>query len=204
MEIDATTITTGILTFPRVEELDFVGPLEVFGMVAKSNPGAARVVTVAAETTLLRGDNGLHFQPDYSFETCPRLDVLVVPGGPGRVAAMDDPAITGWVRKQAETCRYVTSVCTGAFILAKAGLLEGLEATTHHRAFDEFCALPGVTLRKERIVHHGKIITCGGVSSGVDMALYLAGLLWGPAVAGAAARRIEWPGRLTEKEPVNG
>lgn len=189
------TPIVSILLFPDVEVLDACGPFEVFA-TAPGGDGAPlfTVRTVAASTTPLRAIGGLRLVPDHAFADAPAASVLVVPGGDGRKRAMRDVETLRWVRSQAAAAQAVLSVCTGAFILAHAGLLEGLSATTHHSTFDEFAAtFPDVPLRRgERFVDNGRIVTAAGVSAGIDASLHLLERLAGPAAAAGVRRNMEY------------
>ncbi len=184
-------LTIGILIFPQVEELDFIGPFEVLSYVNKIRPDSVKVLTIAAEKTPLRAFNGLHIIPDETLASCPILDLLVIPGGKGRITAMKDQELLTFIQSQAKTVKYLTSVCTGAFFLAEAGLLTGKAATTYHTAFDELSRY-SVQVLDQKIVHCDKIITAGGVSSGLELGFYLLKLLFGREVALEAARKIEY------------
>ena len=182
--------TVGILLFDDVEELDFVGPLEVFGTATRFGADC-QVHLVAEKTTPVRARNGLRILPDCTFESAPLLSVLIVPGGLGaRTHARQNPRILQFVRAQKGL---VGSVCTGALILAEAGLLTGLAATTHHSAFDLLEQYPDVCVRRgERWIIGERIATSAGVSAGVDLALALVANFWGAGVASQVAENLEW------------
>ena len=184
-------ITAGILIFPHVEELDFIGPFEVLNYVNKISPDSIKVLLAADSLEPIRAFNGLRVLPDTVFSDCPPLDVLVIPGGKGRLTAMKDPVIREFILTQARTARYVTSVCTGAFLLAAAGLLKDKKATTYHTAFDELSSF-GVTVTPAKVVRDGAIITAGGVSSGLELGFYLLRELFGAATAQEVAEKIEY------------
>lgn len=164
-------MNVGVVIYERVEELDFAGPFEVFANIP-AGENRVYVFTVAKQMAQVTCDGGLRVVPNHTFVECPPLEVLVVPGGPGRTAAMNDEAILDFVKARASGCSYVLSVCTGAFILARAGLLAGKSATTHHAAFQELAdsALVGEAVRG-RFVVDGQIISTAGVTSGIDGAL---------------------------------
>jgi transcriptional regulator GlxA family with amidase domain len=171
------TRTVGIVLFPDVEELDFVGPLEALGAMAFFDRGW-RVVTIAEAGGSVRARHGLSVNVDHSFADAPPLDVLLVPGGQGTQREADNPRMTGFVREAGSNAQYVTSVCTGAFILHRAGFLAGRRATTHWGAIGQLRELGDVeVVGDERFVQDGNVITAAGVSAGIDMALYLASLL---------------------------
>ena len=181
----------GILLFPGVEELDFVGPFEVLSYVNKLAPASTQVLLVAEETTELRAFNGLRILPDVTLTACPDLDILVVPGGKGRLAAMKNANLRQFIQAQANQARFITSVCTGAFLLAEAGLLTGRQATTYHECLDELSRY-GVEVLTAKVVDAGRIITAGGVSSGLELGFYLLQKMFGPDIARQVARKIEY------------
>jgi len=129
--------------------------------------------------------------PDTTLRDCPALDILVVPGGKGRVTAMKNIVIKEFIQKQMTTATYVTSVCTGAFLLAEAGLLTGKKATTYHTAFSELASY-SVQVVSSKVVHDGKIITVGGVSSGLELGFYLLKQLFGSDLSQEVAHKIEY------------
>lgn len=184
-------LTIGVLLFPQVEELDFVGPFEVLNYVNKIQPNSVKVLLIAKNATPITAFNGMRIIPDATIENAPILDVLVVPGGKGRLAAMKNTVLTSFIRKQLPAAKYITSVCTGAFLLAEAGLLTGKKATTYHTAFEELSAYAVETLAK-KVVQDGKIITAGGVSSGIELGLYVLKQLFGVKIAQEAADKIEY------------
>jgi transcriptional regulator GlxA family with amidase domain len=179
-----------VLLFPDVEELDFAGPYEVIGMAAKWMYKDWRLYTVAQERTV-KGSCGLSVNVDYTFADAPPADVIIVPGGVGTRAGAENMALMGYIERAGSTAQYVTSVCTGAFLLQKAGFLEGRRATTYWAERDRLAQL-GVEVAEERWVHDGNVITAAGVSAGIDMALYLVGVLKGPEEARRLQKLIEY------------
>src|SRR3954452_15750548 len=168
--------------FDRLTALDAVGPYEVLSRL----PGA-RVEFVAAEAGVYETDTRmLGLDAKLTYADVPAPDVLLVPGGIGSRKLMRHEPTLEWVRRVHERSRFTTSVCTGALVLGAAGVLDGLEATTHWMARDELAAL-GVTPVERRVVEQGKVITAAGVSAGIDMALVLAGHIARPEVAHAVA-----------------
>lgn len=174
--------------YPGLTALDVIGPYQVLALV----PGTD-VVLCAERTGRLSDDNGLlHFDVEHSFGDVPRPDVLIVGGGyASRELAHEDGAIVRWIRAAHPHTTYTTSVCTGALLLAAAGVLEGLRATTHWN-YTDLLGPYGVTPVPERVVREGKVITAAGVSAGIDMALTLVDLLHGPEVAQAIQLGIEY------------
>jgi putative intracellular protease/amidase len=173
--------------FPRFTALDAIGPYEVLSRL----PGA-RVHFLAAEPGPTRTDNGmLALTADRAFADLPAPDVIVVPGGIGTRALLGDAHLLGWIRTAHATSTWTTSVCTGSLLLAAAGVLDGLEATTHWAVLDmleRFGARPA----RRRVVEQGKVITAAGVSAGIDMALTLAARIAGDEVAQAIQLGIEY------------
>ncbi len=184
--------TVGILIFDEVEELDFVGPFEVFGMAEKIRAGSFRPLTIGVDRGAVKGVNGLVVMPDHEIDTAPPLDILVVPGGRGTRREMANPKVLKFVSRAFDECELVTSVCTGALVLASAGLLDGKEATTHWAALGELRQFDKVRVRHARHIRQGKVITSAGVSSGINMALYVVGLLHGPKLKMETAKQIEF------------
>lgn len=174
----------GFLVFPDVEELDFIGPWEIIGMWSKHYQGPECNLIVSQSGGVVLCAKGLKVVADYSFETCPPLDYLLVPGGQGTRREVDNPALLAFVQEQAQTCRQVLSVCTGAFILQAAGLLAGVKATTHWRSLDRLRAFPEVEVHEKRFLQEGKVWTAAGVSAGIDLALALVAHKAGEETAG--------------------
>lgn len=162
--------------FPDFEELDFVGPYEVLAATAKHIDKTWNPYTVAQER-VVRSTNGLSFNTDYTFADAPKPDLVLVPGGEGTRTEVDNTELIDYIRSACESAEYIASVCTGAFLLHKAGFLSGKRATTHWSQLDDVRKLGDVTVEEERWVHDGNVITSTGVSAGIDMALYLLGVL---------------------------
>jgi cyclohexyl-isocyanide hydratase len=164
----ADSINIGFLIFPRVTQLDFTGPLQVLSRV----PGA-KTYLVAKRIEPIPSDTVLTITPTNTFADCPQLDVICVPGGLGTDALLNDEETLDFLRKQAKTARYVTSVCTGSMVLAAAGLLDGFRATTHWSAIGYLGQL-GAIPEKTRVCTDRNRITGGGVTAGIDFGLTLA------------------------------
>ena len=184
-------LTVGVLLFPKVEELDFVGPFEVLSYINKLIPASTKVMLIAESPDPVEAYNGMKIIPDITMASCPQLDILVVPGGKGRYAAMKNSAIKEFIQQQAQKAKYITSVCTGAFLLAEAGLLKGKKATTYHTAFAELAAY-SVEVLPQKVVRENNIITAAGVSSGIELGLYILKEEFGAAVAQEVADKIEY------------
>ena len=169
--------TVGIVLFEDCEELDWAGPWEVFTMARQ---GGDTVVTIAERADPVRCAKGLRVLPDHTFENAPALDVILIPGGHGSRRERENPAMLDFVRRVAPGCSWVTSVCTGAFVLEAAGPAKGKRVTTHWGAIEELRSLaPDQTvLDNVRYVRDGNLVTSAGVSAGIDMALWLVGQIW--------------------------
>lgn len=187
-----------ILLFPDAEVLDFCGPFEVFSVAARwSDPPAFLVATATEAPGPVRAKNGLSVNPDFLLETCPPPDLLLVPGGIGTRKEMNNPAVLEWIKRHSEKAELVLSVCTGSLLLAKAGLLDGLAATTHHGALDLLRQVAPRTVVHDdrRYVDNGKVVTSAGVAAGIDTALYVVARLLGAETATKTARHMEYPWR---------
>jgi transcriptional regulator GlxA family with amidase domain len=165
-----------VLVYDGVEPLDFIGPVEVFA----ADHGHFEVFTVAPrEGTITTGIGALVVTPAHTFADCPPAEILVVPGG-GTGPISRDPEALRFIRRRAEESEVVLSVCSGSFILGAAGLLDGLTVTAHRGDLDELRrAVPGAKVVDARFVDNGRIVTAGGVSSGIDAALHVLGRLHG-------------------------
>jgi cyclohexyl-isocyanide hydratase len=181
-----TTLAIGFVLFPNLTQLDFTGPLQVLHRL----PGSKTHI-VAKARDLVPSDCGLSLVPTTTFAECGQLDLLCVPGGFGVSGAIADPATIDFVRRQGERAKYVTSVCTGAFVLGVAGLLRGRRATTHW-AYTGLLPLVGATYEKARVVRDGNVFTGGGVTAGIDFALTVAAELAGVEVAQRIQLSIEY------------
>jgi len=184
-----------IYIFDEVEVLDFCGPFEVFSVTGRSDGlQPFNVYTVAQEAQSVSARGGLSINPRYSFADCPRPDILVIPGGRGTRQELQKQEVLDWVNGRAVESELVLSVCTGSLILGQAGLLDGLTATTHHLALDEFQQLaPGAKLdASQRFIDNGKIVTSAGISAGIDMSLHIVARLLGIDRALETARYMEY------------
>jgi len=193
----------GILIFDGVEVLDFAGPFEVFsrtrtapGVESRRDEASApfHVFTVARDSAPVTATGGLVVQPHFGFATAPRIDLLLVPGGFGTRALLDDGETLEWIRARSREARLTTSVCTGALLLAKSGVLAGRRATTHWGALDLLATLhdPALVVRDARVVEDG-VVTSAGVAAGMDLAFRIVERLCGRAVAEETAHYIEYP-----------
>ena len=193
--------TVGILIFEGVEVLDFCGPFEVFATTAPLAAGGERgddrlfdVITIAQTAEVVLCTGGLLVQPSATTGDHPPLDILVVPGGRGTRREQSNPALLDWIAAQSRMVELTTSVCTGAFLLAARGILDGRRATTHWVSINRLReSAPAVTvLDDRRVVDEGAVVTSAGVSAGIDMALHVVARLHGPEVA--TARNMEYVG----------
>ncbi len=176
----------GMLIFPRLTQLDMTGPYEVLARLPNT-----RVDLVARNLDPVTTDRGMQIVPTVTYADCPPLDVVMVPGGPGQQDLMEDETALDFLRKQAATAKYVTSVCTGSLVLGAAGLPKGKRATCHWAAIDHLALLGAIPVC-ERVVVDGNIVTGAGVASGIDFALRLAAILDGEKVAREIQLQIEY------------
>jgi cyclohexyl-isocyanide hydratase len=176
----------GILLFPKVTQLDFTGPLQVFSSV----PGA-KVHLIWKRIEPVASDSVMVLTPTTTFADCPQLDVICVPGGMGTDDMVNDEEMLAFLRKQAEGARYVTSVCTGSLVLGAAGLLKGYKAATHWSAMEYLSAF-GATPTKTRVCTDRNRVTGGGVTAGIDFALTLVSMLVDRTTAEAIQLRLEY------------
>ena len=191
----------GILIFPDVEVLDFCGPFEVFSVTRlneearREEPSPFEVLVVAERKDTVVATGGLKVIPDVTLETCPPLDILVVPGGWGTRAEAKNQRLLDWIGERGRAVETLTSVCTGSMLLAQAGHLDGRRATTHWRSLDRMRdAFPAVTVEEKlHVVEDGHVVTSAGISAGIDMALRIVIRYFGEAVGRATARHMEYP-----------
>lgn len=196
-------LQVGILVFDDVEVLDFAGPFEVFsrtrtvpGLESRRSEDSApfNVFTVAPRAGPIIATGGLEVVPHCDFATSPAIDVLVVPGGFGTRPLLQDTEVLAWLRRTAASAERVTSVCTGALLLAQAGLLAGLRATTHWSSLDRLASLDAtISVDGDQRVVDDRVITSAGVSAGIDMAFAVVAAYCGREVALETARYIEYP-----------
>ncbi|MBA5607142.1 DJ-1/PfpI family protein [Duganella sp. FT3S] len=197
------TRTIGIFVFDDVEVLDFAGPYEVFTSATRvssrlvpGTPPPFKVVTIGRHKAMLRARAGLSVFPEAEFDDASAIDVLIVPGG-DVTAELGKPDVQAWIAAMAGRCELVASVCTGALLLAQAGLLNGREATTHWADVAQLRELfPQVRVREERRwIDAGDIVTSGGISAGIDMSLHLVERLAGRELALETAHQMEYDWR---------
>jgi len=194
-----TTKRVGILVFDDVEELDFAGPWEVFGMANEVAGKLDRerpfdVILIAPGPGLVHAAHGLRVQPDIDIAKAPPLDIVLIPGGQGTRREVNNLGLLAWIAVAAERAEWVTSVCTGALLLCAAGPAKGKTVTTHW-AFVEALRARGEALEvraDRRYVQDGKLVTAAGVSAGIDMALWLVGQILSPDIAKAVQRGMQY------------
>jgi transcriptional regulator GlxA family with amidase domain len=188
--------TLAILVFDDVEVLDFCGPFEVFSVANRfTDPPAFSVLTVAEKAGPVLTRGGLSVNPHHRLADCPQPELLLVPGRQGTRKEMHNPVLIHWIRQASEKAELVLSVCTGALLLAKAGLLDGLEATTHHGAIDLLREVAPRTMvhADRRFVDNGRVVCSAGIAAGIDMSLHVVGRLLGQGVADKTAEQMEYP-----------
>ncbi|HFK1498093.1 DJ-1/PfpI family protein [Bacillus paranthracis] len=187
--------SVGIFLFNEVEVLDFAGPFEVFSITKVHEEKPFTVYTVSQNGEMITARNGLKVKPDYSIEDLPPVDILIIPGGKGaRENEVKNDIVINWVRQQMKEVKLMTSVCTGALLLAKAGLLEGLKATTHWASIQTFKKdFPNVEVMENvKFVDEGHIITSAGISAGINMSFHIVKNLIGVEIAEETAKNMEY------------
>ena len=190
----------GILIFPEVEVLDFCGPYEVFTVTRldearrREEASPFEVLLLAEREEAITTAGGMRVLPDCTLAACPPLDILVVPGGWGTRRQMDNKILIDWIAEQGRQVETLTSVCTGALLLGRAGLLDGRRATTHWRSLEALReSFPRVTVEEQlHVVEDGNLLTSAGISAGLDLALKVVARYYGEAVARATARHMEY------------
>jgi len=201
----------GIVLFNAVEVLDFCGPFEVFSATRlneekrREEPSPFEVFLVAETLSYVTTTGGMKVIPQYSFENCPRLDILVVPGGWGTRKELNNIVILEWLRSRAAEVETLTSVCTGSMLLGFAGLIDGLHATTHWRSLDWMRdSFPEVIVEYEQhVVEDGRVLTSAGISAGIDMALKVVARYYGKDIARATAVHMEYPFPVSNERRIS-
>jgi transcriptional regulator GlxA family with amidase domain len=193
-QADERKLNVAILIYEGVYLLDFTGPAEVFSDAYLENETQAfNVYTIAVDTNLIHTQTGLKIIPDYSILDFPKPDILVIPGGNPRLLKSDS-ALKNWIINNSKESKYTISICTGAFILAEAGLLDSMEATTWHGAVERLKSIyPKVkVVSGVRWTDNGKILTTSGVSAGIDGSLYLVSKILGKGIADKTAKYMDY------------
>jgi transcriptional regulator GlxA family with amidase domain len=200
----------GIVVFENVEVLDFCGPFEVFSVTRlneekrREELSPFKLFLLAETTSPVVATGGMKVLPDHDLDSCPQVDILVVPGGWGTRREMNNERLLKWITDRSRQVETLTSVCTGALLLGKAGLLDGKRATTHWRSLDWMQELfPKVTVEKRlHFVEEGALFTSAGISAGIDMSLRVVARYCGEAVARATARHMEYPFPETDERRI--
>ncbi|OWS74385.1 thiamine biosynthesis protein ThiJ [Pantoea sp. VS1] len=174
---DSASTSIGLLLFPALTQLDLTGPFEVFARAPDT-----KVHLIWKNLDLVVSDRGMAIQPTTTFDACPALDIICIPGGPGQINLMEDEEVLSFIRAKSKQAKLVTSVCTGSLVLGAAGLLQGYKATTHWASLDQL-ALLGAEPVNERVVRDRNRITGAGVTSGIDFALSVVSEMFGPDIA---------------------
>ena len=191
----------GIVLFENIEVLDFSGPFEVFSVSRlnedrrREEPSPFDVLLVAERNDPVVSVGGMKVIPNHTFENCPKLDILVVPGGWGTRKELNNPIMLAWLRTRAAEVETLTAVCTGSMLLGFAGLLNGLHATTHWRSLDWMRdSFPSVAVEYDKhFVEDGRVLTSAGISAGIDMTLKVVARYCGEDIARATAKHMEYP-----------
>ncbi|WP_373994964.1 DJ-1/PfpI family protein [Paenibacillus thiaminolyticus] len=181
----------------RIRQFDFAGPFEVFAVTEQTLHSAVSpflVHTVSEDGKLVTARNDLKVQPDYSYDNAPRFDILLVPGGLGSRTEMYNKTTIQWIKSRMDEVNIMASVCTGALILAEAGLLDGKTVITHWNSYDRMEKdYPNLTVKRNvKYVDDGKIVTSGGISAGINMSFHLVSRLMGKDVAERTAKSMEY------------
>jgi transcriptional regulator GlxA family with amidase domain len=200
----------GIVLFNDIEVLDFCGPFEVFSATRlneekrRDEPSPFKVSLVAETLSYVTTTGGMKVIPQYSFENCPQIDILVVPGGWGTRKELNNPVMLEWLRTQAAEVEILTSVCTGSMLLGFAGLIDGLHATTHWRSLDWMRdSFPKVIVEYEQhVVSDGRVFTSAGISAGIDMAIKVVARYYGEDIARATAVHMEYPFPISNERRI--
>ena len=202
--------TVGIFIFNDIEVLDFCGPFEVLSVTRvdeskradTTSPFDVKLIAQTKEPITTTGK--MKVIPDYDFESCPKLDILIVPGGMGTRKLMYEKDVLDFVLKKAKEVELLTSVCTGSLILANAKLLDGVESTTHWKSLERMeNEFKNVKVCKDKhFVEDGNIITSAGISAGIDMALHIVKRYFGGEVAKATAKHMEYPYMIENKRKI--
>ncbi len=191
----------GIVLFEDVEVLDFCGPFEVFSATRvneekrREEPSPFEVLLIAENPSPITTTGGMKVLPHYTFDSCPRVDILICPGGWGTRKELKNPIMLEWLRARATGVETLAAVCTGSMLLGFAGLLDGLHATTHWRSLDWMReSFPTVTVEYgKHFVQDGRVLTSAGISAGIDMSLKVVANCFGEEIARATARHMEYP-----------
>lgn len=197
----------GIFLFDNVELLDFAGPYEVFSVTAELNDFKLfKVFTLSRDGLVIKSVNGLKVVPDYSFDNHPPIDILIIPGGVGTKVEMEKEEVIKWLQDNHQTTKVTMSVCSGARILGRAGLLDGIECTTHHEVIEHLRHIaPLAKINPDcRFTDNGKTCTSAGISAGIDLSLHLVEKLSEAGIAQKTKTYMEYGDWRTYPEPTVG
>ena len=175
----------GILIFNDIELLDFAGPYEVFSVTNElNNNNLCKTFTIEEQNRTIDSVNGLKIISDYSFKNCPKIDILVIPGGVGTKALLEQEEVLKWVLDRYDESEITFSVCSGTRILGKIGLLDGIKYTTHHEVMEDMnqIAPKAIIVSGKRFIDNGKLLTSAGISAGIDLSLYLVEKIFGKEI----------------------
>lgn len=186
------SINIGILLYPNVQPLDVIGPWEVFASWKNLLGGPVELALLAEDPGPVTCDNQIQLTAHHAYAEAPECDVLLIPGGRGRVGEANNPATINFIASRSKRAEYVLSVCTGAFLVDKAGLLAGQKATTYWRALPEFRSGTDAQIDEQRVVKSGKYWFSGGITSGIDLALEFISHKAGPKTAGQVQLLLEY------------
>jgi transcriptional regulator GlxA family with amidase domain len=189
------TKNVGILIFDNVEVLDFAGPFEVFSVTESNNSQPFRVFTLSQDGKSITAVNGLKVTPDYSLENHTKIDILIIPGGIGTRKLLDNPNLLEWVKKTHATTQLTMSICTGAIVLGKLGMLDGKPYSTHHDVYEYTAEIAptGIPQKDKRFVQSDeRLYTSGGISAGIDLSFHIVSKLLGKEIAKSTAEYMEY------------
>lgn len=186
------TTKLGILIYEYVQPMDFIGPWEVFSFWKNVLKDPIEMYLISENGSYVKCDNEITVKAHYDFDHAPQLDYFIVPGGKGRLHEVKNEKLIAFIQKQAQQAKYLLSVCTGAFLVHEAGVLEGKSVTTYWRALPELKAFTDVKVVGERVVKNGNIWMSGGVSSGIDLAFALIEEIAGKETAGKVQLLFEY------------
>ncbi|MCX7920473.1 MAG: DJ-1/PfpI family protein [Clostridia bacterium] len=185
----------GIFLFNNVELLDFAGPYEVFTVTSELNDYKLfSVFTVSQNGKEIKSVNGLKILPDFSFCNHPNIDILIIPGGAGTKSEMLKEGVLEWIKENHNNSKITMSVCSGARLLGKLGLLDGLECTTHHEVMGHLREIAPKAIIKtdNRFIDNGKLSTSAGISAGIDLSLHITEKLYGVDIANKTRMYMEY------------
>ena len=188
-------LNVGIFLFNNIELLDFAGPYEVFSVTSElNNYEVFKVFTVTQNGKEIKSVNGLKIIPDFSFDNHPHIDILIIPGGVGTKSEMLKEDVLNWIDQNHDSSKITMSVCSGARLLGKLGLLDGVDCTTHHEVIEHLHEIaPKAIIKKERrFVNSGKLYTSAGISAGIDLSLHVVEVLFGRKVVINTRKYMEY------------